>query len=424
MFEQQYRQRLERDLLRWQADGVITSSSGSAIRATLGPAPKGVDLATSVAIVGGLFISAAFLAFVAANWSEIARPARFVILLVGIVAAYALGAAFDRRGRAILADLCVTTGSVVFGAAIALTGQMYHLGGDFSDGMALWAIGALAAAALTGSRGALAVALTIGCVWHGSRVTEGTDVFYFPFVVFWFAGAALALIWNAPVARHLVSAAAIVSWAMVGAGLADTPGAAHPVFASQAGIALMFGLGILLSVASPDDSGRSLGLTLSHYAAFAFAAALAVGIGIGSRPPAPTNLLASWAIICGASGTLLAFLAAGLARGLGPAFGGAALALGLAAVAIASRSPVAGEAWLSYVLALLAMLALLISGMRDDARPRVMAGWMGLAALIAVITWSVKGSLLRRAIFLAIAGGAAIVLAFVIGRQTKRRAAT
>ena len=59
------------------------------------------------------------------------------------------------RDRPILADLCASVGAIIFGAGIALVGQMYHLGGDFAGGMLLWAIGALAAAALTGSRGAL-----------------------------------------------------------------------------------------------------------------------------------------------------------------------------------------------------------------------------------------------------------------------------
>ena len=41
--ERTYRQRLEADLARWQADGVITAASGDAIRGTLRPLPKGVD---------------------------------------------------------------------------------------------------------------------------------------------------------------------------------------------------------------------------------------------------------------------------------------------------------------------------------------------------------------------------------------------
>jgi hypothetical protein len=78
--------------------------------------------------------------------------------------------------------------------------------------------------------------------------------------------------------------------------------------------------------------------------------------------------------------------------------------------------PRTGEPWLAYALELAAMLCLVISGMLDGARPRVVAGWLGLAAVIASITWAVRGSLLRRSIFLAAAGAVAIVLAILLGR--------
>ncbi len=83
MFESAYRQRLDADLARWQADGVIVPSVGDAIRAALPPAPKSINIPTVIGILGGLLIAAAFLAFVAANWTAIARPARFAILLAG-----------------------------------------------------------------------------------------------------------------------------------------------------------------------------------------------------------------------------------------------------------------------------------------------------------------------------------------------------
>jgi hypothetical protein len=69
-----------------------------------------------------------------------------------------------------------------------------------------------------------------------------------------------------------------------------------------------------------------------------------------------------------------------------------------------------------YALALVAMLCLVISGMLDDVRPRVVAGWIGLAAMIAAITWAVQGSLLRRSAFLALAGLAMAALATALGR--------
>src|SRR6266852_8503757 len=194
MFERAYRQRLEADVARWQAENVITPAIGETIRNSLPPLGAGINIPVVVGIVGGLLIAAAFLAFVAANWMEIARALRFAILLTGIAVAYGIGAAFARSGRSVLADLAASVGAIIFGAAIALVGQMYHLGDDFAAGMLLWAAGALAAAALTGSRGALAVALASGVVWTSDRVAA--DLPHLPFVPFWMLAAVLALAWN------------------------------------------------------------------------------------------------------------------------------------------------------------------------------------------------------------------------------------
>src|SRR5262249_27956457 len=154
-------------------------------------------------------IAAAFLAFVAANWMEIARVFRFAMLVAGIAVAYGIGAGFAHSGRPVLADLAASVGAIIFGATIALVGQMYHLGDDFAAVILLWAGGALVAAALTGSRGALAVALAAGSLWTGGRVFDAADIPHLPFVPFWALGAALALAWHSRVAAHLVTLAAV-----------------------------------------------------------------------------------------------------------------------------------------------------------------------------------------------------------------------
>src|SRR5260370_11622226 len=196
MFDRAYRQRLEADLAQWEADGVITPAALATIRVAIPPLAPGINIPVVVAIVGGLLIAAAFLAFVAAHWTELARLVRLAILLAGIVGAHGLGAWFARAGRPVLADLCAGVGSIIFGAGIALVGQMYHLGGDFAGGMLLWAMGALAAAALTRSRGALAVALGAASGWSSMRVFEIRDVPHFSFVAIWLIAAGLALALN------------------------------------------------------------------------------------------------------------------------------------------------------------------------------------------------------------------------------------
>src|SRR5436190_19190988 len=99
MFDRAYRQRLESDLARWEADGVVAPAAVAAIRGVLPPLAPGINIAVVVGIVGGLLIAAAFLAFVAAHWTELARLLRFAILAAGILAAHGLGAWFARAGR-------------------------------------------------------------------------------------------------------------------------------------------------------------------------------------------------------------------------------------------------------------------------------------------------------------------------------------
>jgi uncharacterized membrane protein len=410
MFDRAYRQRLEADLARWEADGVITPAVLAAIRSALPPLAPEINIPVVVAIVGGLLIAAAFLAFVAAHWTEFARLLRVAILVAGIVGANGLGAWFARAGRSVLADLCASVGSIIFGAGIALVGQMYHLGEDFAGGMLMWAAGALAAAALTNSRGALAVALAAGSVWSTMRVFDAHDVPHLPFAALWFTAAGLALAWNSRTAAHLVALAALAWW--ITAALA-----ANLVVLAN-GAALLFGGGLALA-AAPWQRALCVGAVLSTYGAFSLAGVailevattydLFVHAGAASQLP--------WAISCGVAGALFALAAAVMTRRAGVAFAGSAIGLVLA---VTWTPPQAGEPWLAYAVELCAMLCLVVSGMIDAARPRIVAGWLGIAGVIAAITWAVKGSLLHRSTFLAAAGAVAGALAMLLNRLLPR----
>jgi uncharacterized membrane protein len=415
MSERAYRERLEADLARWQAEGLLPPKSADAIRATLRPVPEGITIATVVGIVGGLLIAAAFLAFIAANWTAIARPLRFAILLAGIAGAYGTAALFDRAERDHLADLSVGVGSIIFGAAIALTGQMYHLGDDFAGGLLLWAAGALAAAALTGSHSALAVALAAACVWSGMRVDETSDV-HPQFAIFWVVAAMLALTWHTTAARHLVAVAAIAGAFLAAVGVAQARiGNANFTFIAL--VALMIGGGLLLTTRA-SAAVRAFGLTLSTHGSFGLAVGLA-GIVVAFYRPAGSEVLYPVVAIALAA-VVFAFAAAVVGQSGGAALAGISLTLAVVVASGLIATAAAEEPWLAYALALTAMLCLVVSGMLDDVRPRIVAGWLGLAATIAAITWAVKGSLLRRAVFLAVSGLVAVALASLLGRLIRR----
>lgn len=415
MFDRAYRQRLEADLTRWEADGVITPAAGGAIRNALPPLTAGTNIPVVVGIVGGLLIAAAFLAFIAAHWTELARLLRFAIVAAGIVVANGLGAWFARTGRPVLADLCASIGAVIFGAGIALVGQMYHLGEDFAGGMLLWAIGALAAAVLTGSRGALAVALVAACIWSSMRVYETQDVPHLAFIPFWVLTAGLALAWQSRVAAHLVAIAALPWW--IAAAVQVTTNDIEPIIVVAGGAALLLGGGIALA-GLPWQGAKNTGPALAAYGAFALAIVAVLEVLTSYTPlnfHTGTTHQLLWANACGVAGAVLALAAAGMERRAGPAFAAGAIALVLVAASLRLPQP-AGEPWLAYAVELCAMICLVVAGMLDAVRARIVAGWLGIAGVIATITWVVNGSLLHRSAFLAVAGAVAIALAMALNR--------
>jgi len=297
---------------------------------------------------------------------------------------------------------------------------MYNLGGDFAGGMLLWASGALAAAALTDSRGALAVALTAGVIWSTMRIYDAHDLPHLPFVAFWLIAGGLALTWKSRVAAHLVALASIPWWITTALQL-DVGGVS---FVLADGAALLLGGGLALA-AAPWQRARDAGAILEAYGAFSLAivAALVVATshdfvefpaGVASHPV--------WASACGVAGAILAFGAAAMTRRVGTALAGVAIGLVLigAAVWTPPAQSQAGEPWLVYAIELCAMLCLVASGILDGARPRIIAGWIGIAGVIASITWAVQGSLLRRSAFLAVAGAVAVALAAVLNRLLPR----
>jgi hypothetical protein len=169
---------------------------------------------------------------------------------------------------------------------------------------------------------------------------------------------------------------------------------------------------------------RCFGGVLQTYGAFMLAIIAAVTVVIASESRLFSGVNPPlWAMASGLVGTILAFVAAAIGPRPGPAFAGFAAAMGLAAVVMPLQA-MAGGPWLGYALQLGAMLCLVISGLFDGDRPRTVAGWLGLGAVIAAITWAVPGSLLRRSVFLAAAGAVAVVIAVLLGRLRPRTRAS
>ena len=94
----------------------------------------------------GVTIGAGVILFVAANWGEIPRLVRVLVLVAGVVGFHALGW-WLREVRAsypVLGHALLLVRSILFGGSVFLVAQMYHVDTHDPLGWLLWALGAAA----------------------------------------------------------------------------------------------------------------------------------------------------------------------------------------------------------------------------------------------------------------------------------------
>jgi len=155
-----YKERVQKDLDRWIAAGHVSADKRAIILASIPDARK-LDAATALAWVGGLLLGVAVIAFIAANWDEMARLARFALLLVLFFAFAGAGAWAAHKERPIFSNISLMIASLVFAASIGLTGQIFDIAGDPRAAFYGAGVAALALALAGRSTGAATVGLVL-----------------------------------------------------------------------------------------------------------------------------------------------------------------------------------------------------------------------------------------------------------------------
>lgn len=198
-----YRDKVARDLDRWIGAGLVSADKRDAIIATL-PDARRLDAATALAWVGGALLGVAVIAFVAANWDGIPRLPRFALLLGFFAAACGAAAWAAHKQRPLLTDISLTVATLIFAAAIGLTGQIFDIAGD--PQAALYGAGiAGMALALAGRSVGAAIATMIfigfgdfqsGELFDSARLAAPWLIVFAPL------GVALALRWSSASLAH------------------------------------------------------------------------------------------------------------------------------------------------------------------------------------------------------------------------------
>jgi uncharacterized membrane protein len=133
-----YRGRLERDLSLWVGKGLLTEQTAGSLLQEYDKRPASFSLGNVLMILAGILLAAAILLVVASNWEAIPRFVRMFFILALIWAVHLGAAGMLVRGAIASANALLVIGTLSFGGAISLVGQMYHLSGDEQTVMYLW----------------------------------------------------------------------------------------------------------------------------------------------------------------------------------------------------------------------------------------------------------------------------------------------
>ena len=416
-----YRKRLDADLIRWVAEGLVSAESAAAIRRSLA-GEGGFRLPALLGLFGGLLIAAGVAAFVAANWEEIPRLLKLGMIVLAVALALGVSARLERNGSSGGAEAAATCGVLLFGAGIALVGQMYHLPADWPGGALLVALGALAVAFLLRSNGALAVAFAALCAWSIGRWTEADGARHLPFLALYLPALWIACSRTSRFVHHLAVLALLIWLGML-------PG--NFLFRYWDYGLLAYGLAI--SVASVgvaalalDRGGPAIATCFLPWGLMGLALSLSVELvrilerGLAQPGRAYLFVFAAYAVAIPVS--LALALLARERRFAWPAACALLLALLVPAVfwsgivtGIVGKIAVAG-------LILFSAIALVAAGSLGGVRRMMLAGSGLFGLAILILLWQTIGTLLDQSLFFLVAGVLLLAMATLFRRLFARLA--
>jgi uncharacterized membrane protein len=268
-----YVTQLKRDLDMWIAQGLVPAENRERILATIAvPTTRG-RLESILAIFGAILIGAGALSFVGANWADMSKGARLVVLFGSMWLAYAAAIWALQANRKFIGEALLLLGVLLFGANIWFVAQTYNINSHYPDGSLLWALGALVTALLAPSRAALVAALAIGSLWTVQESTDFDGPLHVQFILFWSVCAAQAAVIQWRPGIHL-SALSLILWFVV-----SNDSLQDLLLWSDAEIASIYVFLPLLvwSVTQIREPGpNGITLMVGHYAFFTFIAAFSV----------------------------------------------------------------------------------------------------------------------------------------------------
>lgn len=200
----------------WQTRGLLDEPTAQSLLLDADQNQRSFSFQNILILLAVICLGFAAMTFVAANWDEMARLTRVGVVFGAMWAFWGASAFFHWREQNWFAQVFTLGGCAMFGAGIMLISQIYHIQGSAKDATWLWAVGTLAAAALTRSIPALGLSVALLTVWtwlEPSMFSWRTPQVQYGFPAYMAVCAGLAYWMQSRFCAHLI-VLATAAWAV------------------------------------------------------------------------------------------------------------------------------------------------------------------------------------------------------------------
>ncbi len=167
--QRNFLKQLRRELPSWVEQGWVVPGSEQPILDHVASRKQSEGfLAYALATLGVLLLGSGIITFFAANWEEMSKLSKLIVLFSSLWLSYAAaGYLLQRRDSPKTGQALLLLGVIMFGANIMLIAQIYHIDSHYPNGVLLWALGAMLTAYLLPSHAVMVAALALAMLWSG-----------------------------------------------------------------------------------------------------------------------------------------------------------------------------------------------------------------------------------------------------------------
>lgn len=215
MGHQKFLKWLRKELPYWVEQGWVRSDAQQPILQHVEQqASDSHLLAYAFGILGVVLLGSGIITFFAANWDEMSKLLKLVVLIGGMWLIYAIAVYLIQQQRIVRTGHAVLLlGVILFGANVMLIAQIYHIDSHYPNGVLLWAVGALLTAYLLESQAALVAALALAVLWSGMESMDFGRQVHWWFLLFLAACVPLVYWRHWRLSAHLVMIA-LLFWSV------------------------------------------------------------------------------------------------------------------------------------------------------------------------------------------------------------------